>query len=59
MKVMGNLGMLPVPEVVLSDNRSKEFLYREFIIISKEVSLPLCLLLMKNSLRWFKNVFDN
>lgn len=30
MRVMGNLGMLPVPEAVLSDKRSREFLYRDF-----------------------------
>ncbi|WP_284037076.1 hypothetical protein [Neobacillus sp. 114] len=30
MRVMGNLGMLPVPEAVISDKRSREFLYRDF-----------------------------
>jgi pimeloyl-ACP methyl ester carboxylesterase len=30
MRVMGELGMLPVPEAVMSDKRSKEFLYQDF-----------------------------
>lgn len=30
MRLMGALNILPVPEAVLSDNRSKEFLYRSF-----------------------------
>ncbi|VEF49119.1 alpha/beta hydrolase fold protein [Bacillus freudenreichii] len=30
MRLMGNLGILPVPEAAMSDERSKEFLYRSF-----------------------------
>lgn len=30
MRVMEDLGMLPVPDAVMSDDRSKEFLYRHF-----------------------------
>ncbi|MCR2822299.1 alpha/beta fold hydrolase [Lederbergia panacisoli] len=30
MRLMGELGVLPVPEAVMSDKRSKEFLYRNF-----------------------------
>lgn len=30
MRLMGGLGILPVPEAVLSDDRSKAFLYRNF-----------------------------
>lgn len=30
MRLMGELGMLPIPEAAMSDERSKEFLYRDF-----------------------------